>query len=130
MANGQKVYEVGVRWPVFREVTTGKILRLPVRAADIKSLLLAPFDLAKLGIRTVLDDSEPYLLDKGTKQQTNLNWRGGTPVMRLEVLQLTGEDMAICNIDEQSGSIRGSVPVENTPGGASSSSGFHRQARQ
>ena len=29
-ANGQKVYEVGVRWPVSREVTTGKILRLPV----------------------------------------------------------------------------------------------------
>ena len=51
VANGQKVYEVGVRWPVFREVTTGKLLRLPVRAADVRSNLLAPFDLAKLGIR-------------------------------------------------------------------------------
>ena len=64
VANGQKVYEAGVRWPVFREVTTGKLLRFPVRAANVRSNLLAPFDLANMGIRTVLDDSEPHLLDK------------------------------------------------------------------
>ena len=130
MANGQKVYEVGVRWPVFREVTTGKLLRLPVRAAEVRSNLLAPFDLAKIGIRTVLDDSESHLLDKGTKQQINLEWRGGTPVIKVEVLQPTGDDRAICDVEEQNGSTRGSVPMEDTPGAASSSVSFHRQARQ
>ena len=105
--------------------TTGKLLRLPIRAADVRSNLLAPFDLAKLRIRTVLDDSELHLLDKSTKQQIHLDWKGGTPIIKVEVLQPTGEDRAILNMDE---SKHGSVPMVDTPG-ASSSTSFHRQAQ-
>ena len=137
VANGQKVYEAGVRWPVFREVTTGKLLRFPVRAANVRSNLLAPFALANMGIRTVLDDSESHLLDKKTKQQIHLKWRGGTPIVRVEVLQPTGEDREILNMEDSSsgkvGSVptaKGSVPTTDTPGASSSSAPFQRQAQK
>ena len=111
-------------------ITAGKILRFPVRAANVRSNLLAPFDLAHMGIRTVLDDKDSHLLDKNTKKQINLKWRGGTPIIRVEVLQPTGEDKAILNIDDPSSGHRDTVPMEDTPNASSSTTPFHRQANQ
>ena len=122
-------------WPVFREVTTGKLMRLPVRASGVQSNLMAPFDLTQLGIRIVLDADDSHLLDKNTNQRINLKWRGGMPVMRVEVLEPTGDDReinGINDVEKPDEPMRG-VPNRDTPGASSSTSPtlakpFQRQA--
>ena len=78
---------------------------------------MAPFDLAKIGIRTVLDDDGGILEQKQTKQQIHLPWRVGTPIIRLEVLDPMEGDRSICDVDQEDNKL---VPQHDTPGASSS----------
>ena len=85
------------------------------------------------GYSNCLDDEGSHLVDKASKEEIGLNWRGGTPVMRVEVLKPLGEDRAICAVDEvDTDKSKTFVPSSDSPGASSSSAEkpFPRQAHQ